>query len=55
MRDRQQKWDRANLRTISTHLPREMAENLKILCKNRGITPYMLLRNYLLKVLQGEE
>ena len=57
-RDRQEKWDRRNLRTISTHLPAFQATMLEICCHRMGISPYKLVQRYLQQVIAeqwGEE
>ena len=54
-RPRQEEWDRRNLKTISTHLTRQEATRLKALCAAAGISPYRLLRRFLLKVIYSQK
>ncbi len=41
------KWDSRNLRTVSTHLRTEEAEELQQICALQHITPYSMMREYL--------
>lgn len=41
------KWDSRNLRTISTHLRKDEAEELRRICAAQHMTPYAMLREYL--------
>ncbi len=43
-RTRQARWDRRNLRTVSTHLTTKQAALLKMICYTNHTTPYRLLR-----------
>ena len=52
-KERQTAWDRRNLRTVSTHLRREDAEDLKLMCYHYGTTPYALVRDFLLSYLDA--
>lgn len=38
------KWDRKNLRTVSTHVEVEDAEKFRIICHRAGTTPYTALQ-----------
>lgn len=46
-RDRQARWDKDHLRTVSTHLTYQEWATLQALCEAEGTKPYRLLRNYL--------
>ena len=46
-RERQARWDRRYLRTISTHLPVDEALRFKSLCYRRNTTPYEVLQAYI--------
>ena len=52
-RGRQARWDRRNLRTISTHLTVQEAVQLQRICNTMGITPYHLLKKFLQKVIRS--
>lgn len=52
-RHRQAKWDKRNLRTVSTHLTVNEAFELKRICRLAGIRPYRLLRRYLLRIIEN--
>ena len=54
-RPRQARWDRRNLRTISTHVSSEEAVRLSRLCQDRGTTVYHLMKAYALSVLEGTD
>lgn len=41
------KWDSRNLRTVSTHLRTEEAEELRQICALQHLTPYALVREWL--------
>ena len=41
------KWDSRNLRTISTHLRSDEAEELRRICSTQHVTPYAMVREYL--------
>lgn len=41
------KWDSRNLRTISTHLRTDEAEELRRICAAQHVTPYAMIREYL--------
>ncbi len=43
-RTRQTRWDKRNLRTVSTHLTKKQAALLKMICYTNHTTPYHLLR-----------
>ena len=51
-RGRQSKWDRRNLRTVSTHVTTREAEALRRICGRRGTTPYALLRRFVRQVIR---
>lgn len=38
------KWDRDNLRTVSTHVEVEDAEKFRLICHRAGTTPYTVLQ-----------
>lgn len=46
-RTRQAKWDKLNLRTVSTKLRKQDYEQLQDYCIRTGMTPYRLLRRLL--------
>ena len=41
------KWDSRNLRTVSTHLRTDEAEELRRICAAQHVTPYMMVREFL--------
>ncbi|QNL44678.1 hypothetical protein H8790_01075 [Oscillibacter hominis] len=43
-RARQERWDRANLRTACTKMTVEDYEDFRILCVAEGTTPYAVIR-----------
>lgn len=45
-RDRQARWDKNGLKTVSTKLPRAQAEEFEALCESEGTTKYAVLRNF---------
>ena len=53
-RGRQAKWDRRNLRTVSTHVSVQEAARFGRWCRSQGTTPYHELRWYILKVCGNE-
>lgn len=53
-RERQAKWDRRNLRTVSTHLTVKEARELKEFCQRRGISPYALVRRLLREAMAAD-
>ena len=46
-RDRQARWDKVHLRTVSTHLTYQEWATLRAICEAEGTKPYRLLRDYL--------
>lgn len=50
-RSRQYRWDRRNIRTVSTHLTVRDAERLKDLCKIHRISRYHLLHWFLTSII----
>lgn len=54
-RARQARWDRRNLRTVSTHLTVQEAEKLKRICREAGIARYHLIRWFLLSLIRKPE
>lgn len=53
-RERQAAWDRRNLRTVSTHLKVEEAEELQLYCSRMGISQYHLIRRLLREVMEAD-
>ena len=53
-RERQAKWDRRNLRTVSTHLTVKEARALKEFCQRRGISQYALVRRLLREAMAAD-
>ena len=53
-RERQAKWDRRNLRTVSTHLTVKEARELKEFCQRRGISQYALVRRLLREAMAAD-
>ena len=53
-RTRQAKWDRRNLRTVSTHVSVQEAARFKRYCRRTGTTPYNELRRFILKCCGNE-
>lgn len=51
-RSRQYKWDRRNLRTVSTHVTRQEAELFRLACDRRGTTPYKVLHDVVLQYVR---
>ena len=51
-RERQEAWDRRNLRTVSTHLTRQEADALDVICCMNRVTKYELLHGVLLDYLE---
>lgn len=51
----QREWDRENLETVSCQLPKEEAQLLRSLCRQRGITRYALLKYMCLVWLRAME
>ncbi len=49
VRARQEKWDRRNLRTLSTHVSKQEADRFKAACKRQKNSPYYVLKNYVLQ------
>ncbi len=47
-------WTKRNLRTVSTHLTVQEADELKNLCVRMGTKPYRLVRDYLLELIQTD-
>ena len=50
-RDRQEDWDRRNLRTVSTHLTVRQAKQLQKYCDRHGVSRYHLLKDFLLRLI----
>lgn len=53
-RERQAAWDRRNLRTVSTHLKVQEAEELQEYCRRMGISQYYLIRRLLQEAMEGD-
>lgn len=53
-RTRQAKWDKRNLRTVSTHVSREEAARFRRACRRTGTTAYAELRAFVLRVCANE-
>ena len=47
-RGRQERWDRRNLMTVSTHVSREQAAKFRKACETAGATPYHVLREFVM-------
>lgn len=54
-RTRQAKWDRRNLRTVSTHLTVGEAKTLHRICSEAGISRYHLLHWFLISIIRHPE
>ena len=52
-RERQEAWDRRTLRTVSTHLTRQEADALDVICCINSVTKYDLLHGFLLDYLEA--
>ena len=48
------KWDKRNLRTVSTHVSVPQAARFRRYCRRAGTTPYHELRRFVLKVCENE-
>lgn len=53
-RSRQAKWDKRNLRTVSTHVSLEQADRFRRACSRNRTTPYAALRDYVLRECANE-
>lgn len=53
-RERQAAWDKRNLRTVSTHLKVQEAEELQEYCSRMGISQYHLIRRLLREVMEAD-
>lgn len=53
-RERQAAWDKRNLRTVSTHLKVQEAEELQEYCSRMGISQYYLIRRLLREVMEAD-
>jgi hypothetical protein len=47
VRNRQQKWDKKHLRTVSTKVSQAEYEEIRACCKARATTPYAVLQDFL--------
>lgn len=54
-RNRQAKWDKLHLRTVSTHLTYKEWARLRAICDAEGKTPYRLLQDYLRHYMDAAE
>lgn len=52
-REKQEAWDRRNLRTVSTHLTVQEADALDVICGINHISKYDLLHEFLLDYLEA--
>lgn len=52
-RERQAKWDRRHLVTVSTHLTEAQYLTLRAICTIKRITPYEICRKALLDFISG--
>lgn len=48
------KWDRNNLRTVSTHVEIEDAEKFRLICHRAGTTPYTALQQLIFQTNDTE-
>ena len=55
LRQRQAKWDKRHLMTVSTHLTMEEYARLQAVCAVTRERPYRILREHLLKYIEGVE
>ena len=55
LRQRQAKWDKRHLMTVSTHLTMEEYARLQAVCAVTRERPYRILREFLLQYIEGEE
>ena len=53
-RSRQAKWDRRNLRTVSTHVSVAQAKCFGRYCRRYGSTPYAKVRQFVLECCKRE-
>ncbi|HIR20284.1 MAG TPA: hypothetical protein IAB33_08375 [Candidatus Pelethomonas intestinigallinarum] len=53
-RNRQARWDRRNLRTVSTHVSVQQAARFGRWCRRQGTTPYHELRRFILTACNNE-
>lgn len=51
-RDRQARWDAREMRTATTKVRREVYEEFRRLCQERGETPYSVLQGFLLAFVE---
>lgn len=54
-RQRQSRWDRRHLVTVSTHLTARQHEILTAACRAEGTTPYRIVRDFLQEYVDAAE
>lgn len=51
-RNRQKKYDKKNMRTVSCRLPKDQADRFYQWCESKGITRYEAIRRYIMRTLR---